>query len=168
MNRALLALLVLGTACATPTSSKQSGFVHRAGFTTAIHEREPQNLVTRLLNDQRKIYFFTELRDMKGQTVTHRWKLDGKVMGEVPIRIGGPRWRVHSSKWLDPGWLGRWTASVVDSRGRTLASSSFAYAPIEAATRRSAAGRPAAIDENIIERGSRAARSLYDSMFGED
>ncbi len=168
MNRALLALLVLGTACATPTSSKQSGFVHRAGFTTAIHEREPQNMVTRLLNDKRKIYFFTELRDMKGQTVTHRWKLDGKVMAEIPIRVGGPRWRVHSSRWLDPGWVGRWTAAVVDSRGRTLASSSFAYAPIEAGTRRYRAGGPAAIDESIIERGTRGARALYDSLFGED
>ena len=118
MRNAFLALLVVGTACTTPAvlhqkaGQSQNGFVERATFTTAIEDREPQNSVRVLPNDQRKVYYFTELRNMEGQTVTHRWKFKGKVMAEIPFSVQGNRWRVYSSKSLEPQWLGQWTAAV--------------------------------------------------------
>ena len=47
MRTVFLALLILGTACSTQTgpkhrSTKQTGYVKRAVFTTAVENREPR------------------------------------------------------------------------------------------------------------------------------
>lgn len=103
------------------------GHVARAMFTSGVQNREPVDTLTRLGNDKRKIYFFTELSGLGGQTVTHRWEYQGKTMGEVQFAVGGPRWRVWSSKTLLPQWTGEWRVSVIDGAGNTLAESSFDY-----------------------------------------
>lgn len=120
------------------------GTIARTAFTTAIQDREPVDNLTALGTDRNKIYFFTELRDMTGQTVTHRWEYNGKVMAEVPFQIGGPRWRVYSSKTLDPALTGEWKVSVVDSQGNALGVSTFRYTPAESAARPAADTAPAA------------------------
>lgn len=104
-----------------------SGWVERAAFTTAVVEREPADALESLTNDHVEIFFFTELRELQGQTVTHRWQYRGEVVAEVPFAIGGPRWRTHSSKKLDPAALGEWTVAVVDGSGHVLQTRSFQY-----------------------------------------
>ena len=88
--------------------------------------------VTSLTEDVGEILFFSELVDLEGQTVVHRWEYEGQVMAEVPIAVGGPRWRVHSSKRLLPGWTGEWTVTVLDESGTALHSGSFVYDPVAA------------------------------------
>ncbi|MGE0080112.1 MAG: DUF2914 domain-containing protein [Thiohalomonadaceae bacterium] len=105
------------------------GEVARAQFTSNVSEREPVDNLTALPADASRIYFFTELRDMEGQTVTHRWERDGQVMAEVPFNVGGARWRVWSSKNLDSGATGEWTVTVVDGAGNERARQSIAPAP---------------------------------------
>lgn len=169
MKRGLLALLILGTACATPVALHQKGYVGRAAFTTAVEGREPRDSVSVLPNDHAKVYYFTELRNMTGQTVTHRWTFKGKVMARIRFEVGGDRWRVFSSKKLEPQWLGQWTASVVDASGRILASDHFAYAQATRARRISKGYVPAApASESLLGRGARGAQSLYQKMFGEN
>lgn len=104
------------------------GTVARAVFTDAVKDHEPTDTITNLTNDVTNITFFTELQGMQGQTVTHRWEHDNKVMAEVKFEVGGPRWRVFSSKRLDPSWTGEWKVSVVDANGGTLSASTFTYA----------------------------------------
>jgi len=48
-------------------------------------------------------------------------------MAEIPFEVKGQRWRVWSSKNLQPGWLGEWTVSVVRSNGEVVASENFTY-----------------------------------------
>ena len=169
MTRGLLALLLVGTACSTPVALHQRGHVGRAIFTTAIENREPQDNVSVLPNDHRKIYYFTELRNMSGQTVTHKWTYKGKVMARVRFKVRGHRWRVYSSKKLEPQQVGQWQASVVDSSGRTLSSASFNYASAGKARRRSKGYVPAKpASEGILGRGARRARGLFDKVFGGD
>ena len=55
------------------SATKSIGYVKRAIFTTAIHDREPTNNIQRLPNNQQKIYFFTDIRAMQGQKIKHRW-----------------------------------------------------------------------------------------------
>lgn len=105
-----------------------TGTIARSAFTTAVQDREPVDSVTRLNTDNNKIYYFTELKGMEGQQVTHRWEHDGKVMAEVPFQVGGPRWRVYSSKHLESDWTGEWKVSVVDANGSTLSVNTFTYA----------------------------------------
>lgn len=107
---------------AVPASS-----VALAQFTTAVENHEPIDAVAFLSTDHTQILFFTDLRGLTGETVTHRWEFDGKVMAEVPFQVGGDRWRVWSSKQLQAIWLGQWTVSVVKGDGEVIASESFSY-----------------------------------------
>jgi hypothetical protein len=89
-----------------------TGSVARASFTTAVLDHEPQDSVTSLTTGDSKILFFTELRDLEGQTVTHVWERDGVEMARVPFVVGAARWRVYSTKNLEPSWLGEWTEAL--------------------------------------------------------
>ena len=96
-------------------------------FTSAIVDREPTDNIESLTTDVEKVYFFTEFVGMEGQKVTHQWIYDGQVVAEVPFQIGGPRWRVYSSKKFLSSWVGQWTVAIVGETGRKLREDSFAY-----------------------------------------
>ncbi len=98
-----------------------------AQFTTAIEDREPIDQVTFVSSERRKIYLFSDLRGLSGQTVTHRWLFAGKIMAEIPFEIRGPRWRVWSSKALREDWLGDWTVEIVGGDGEVIAAETFTY-----------------------------------------
>jgi hypothetical protein len=115
------------SATGQPESPVPGASVHRAQFTTGIHEREPIDQVVRLDNSTSNIYFFSELRGLEGRTVSHRWEYGGRVISEVPFEVGGSRWRVYSKKTLDSEMLGRWTVIVVDQSGWPLHASIFEY-----------------------------------------
>lgn len=105
--------------------------VSRAVITSAIEEREPVDQLKELANDQTKVYFFTEIKGMKGHALTHRWQQGEKVQAEIKFEIGGDRWRVWSSKNLNESWLGEWTVSVIDAGENIITQQKFNY--IEAA-----------------------------------
>lgn len=117
-----------------PFCVSAAGNVARAQFTTGIETREPADRVTELGNSHSEVYFFTELTDLDGHTVTHRWEHGGEIMAEVSFDVRGPRWRVWSSKQLLPNWTGEWTVAVVDEAGTILAEESFQYVEGEAET----------------------------------
>jgi hypothetical protein len=96
--------------------------VARAVFTTDVVHREPVDEVTTLPLEVTRIHFFTDLRGLAGEAVTHRWERGGEVRAEVRFDVRGPRWRVWSSKELLPGEGGVWTVSVLDGAGNLLAS----------------------------------------------
>jgi hypothetical protein len=106
---------------------KPNGRVTRSTLTTAVIDREPQDSVETLTNDDVQIFYFTEVRDATGDVITHRWEWMGTVMAEVPIAVVGPRWRIYSRKNLDPSWLGEWTVTAVDSSGRVLSQDRFTF-----------------------------------------
>ncbi|MFQ5756541.1 MAG: DUF2914 domain-containing protein [Acidiferrobacterales bacterium] len=108
-------------------SQPMSGRVARATLTTAVVDREPVDSISTLSNDVSQLYYFTEIQGMAGQTVTHRWEYNSQIMAEVSFDIDGPRWRVFSSKRLQPGWLGDWKVSVVDAAGNPLSVNTFFY-----------------------------------------
>jgi len=114
---------------ATPARSVSSstGTIARSAITTAVENREPVDSINKLSTDSHKVYYFTELKGMEGQQVTHRWEYNGKVMAEIPFQVGGQRWRVFSSKQLDGIWQGEWKVSVVDANGGTLGVNTFTY-----------------------------------------
>ncbi len=105
------------------------GHIARAAFTSAISDREPVDNVTQVSAQTKRIFFFTELRGMGGQTVVHRWVHEGTVMAEVPFNVGAPRWRVWSSKNLLPAWMGDWQVFVIDADGNEVGGASFTYGP---------------------------------------
>ena len=106
--------------------------ISRSSFTNGVENREPIDKVGQLTNDKEKIYFFTEITGMAGHTVVHRWEHAGDVKAEVSFKVGADRWRVWSSKKLQPHWVGEWIVSVIDDTGKTLAEESMAYVPMAA------------------------------------
>lgn len=115
------------SAPAASTQSASSEHVARAVFTSDVQNREPTDTVTSLSNDKNKIYFFSELTGLGGQSVTHRWEYQGKTMGEIKFNVGGPRWRVWSSKTLLPQWTGEWRVSIIDGSGNKVGEGTFNY-----------------------------------------
>jgi len=101
--------------------------VARAQFTTAISDREPVDDVVLLAAPVNHIYFFTDLRHLQERTVTHRWEFGGRVVSNVPFKVGGPRWRVNSRVDIEPDQLGEWSVTVIDESGWPLYTELFHY-----------------------------------------
>lgn len=115
-----------------------SKHVARAQFTNGIEEREPTDRIGPVVYPNgehvRRLYFFTELKDLKGERVTHRWEHEGETMAKVSFPVRGNRWRVYSSKHLTAAMTGDWRVVVVDSAGEPLQVSHFSYTSDRATT----------------------------------
>ncbi|MFC1751020.1 DUF2914 domain-containing protein [Pseudomonadota bacterium] len=107
------------------------GSVSRSAFTTAVVNREPRGRINELTNDKHHLYFFTELKGMTGQKVTHRWVHKGQTMAEIKFNVGAPRWRVWSSKTLLSHWTGQWKVEVLNEQEQVVYTEDLNY--IEAA-----------------------------------
>jgi len=145
------------TAATAPAeeTTEQAGFsrgsVVRSIFTTAVQEREPIDKLNNQPAEAEQVFYFTELRDMSGQTATHRWEHEGKVMAEVKFDVRGPRWRVWSSKSFVTGLAGDWKVSVINGAGETISEemitmSSIPTGATEAAPTETPAAEPMATD----------------------
>ncbi len=122
-------------------SGFQKGSVVRSIFTSEVKDREPTDKLTE--SEPKQIYYFTELRDMNGQTATHRWEHDGKVITEIKFNVKGNRWRAWSSKNFVPQAVGAWKVSVVNGAGEVISEESFKVAASSAAPASGASVQPA-------------------------
>lgn len=109
------------------TATATAGEVSRSVFALDIADREPVDSTEQVSADIGKVYFFTELNQMAGETITHRWIYADEVMAEVSFDVGADRWRVWSSKNMVPGWSGNWRVDVVNSAGDVLRSQGLLY-----------------------------------------
>ncbi|MGH6636540.1 MAG: DUF2914 domain-containing protein [Gammaproteobacteria bacterium] len=127
-------------AVAPPPSSKESAttpltsdsaHIGRALFTSAIKGGQPTDSEGPVIFSRGKsgksLYFFTELRGLKGETVTHRWEYQGQTMFTIPFKIGGNRWRIYSNKNLPTKMTGTWRVVVADATGAVLGAKEFHY-----------------------------------------
>lgn len=143
MKKLLLSLLVLSGLMISGLAQAEGGVV-RAIVTTGVADREPVNDLERVLDGNDKVLFFTELRDMEGQTIKHRWSHGGEVMAEVEFNVKGPRWRIWSSKNLIPEWAGAWSVAVIDGEGNSISEKSFEFAADSLAEPQASEEAPAA------------------------
>jgi len=101
--------------------------ISTAVFAKSVEDRAPVEIVTDIDNSLGKIYFFTNIRNLTGEKITHRWIYKDKVKAEVSFDIKGKRWRVWSSKNLWHTWIGTWQVDVLNSKGEVLLSKTFEY-----------------------------------------
>lgn len=125
----------------TEAPAPASDNVKRSVFTTSVVDREPVDELSAIPVDASKICFFTEIVNLTGTSITHRWINGGETMAEVTFDIGGPRWRVYSIKTLPPDRTGPWTVEIVDDAGNMLQRAEVAHnsqpeapAPVEEQT----------------------------------
>ncbi len=108
----------------------ESDIVSRGSFTSGVdrESREPVDSICALGSGERKIFYFSDLRNQFGKEIYHLWEYKGREMAMVSLgRVRGPRWRVWSSKNLVPEWSGEWTVKVVTNDGTILHQESFIY-----------------------------------------
>ena len=101
--------------------------IKRATFTTHVLDREPVDEVDSLGTTSDKIYFFTEIVDFEGGSMVHRWIYEGETAAEVNFDIGGPRWRVYSTKALMSSQTGEWIVEVTDGHGNVIRKETLVY-----------------------------------------
>ncbi len=107
----------------------QEPTVARAVFASAVLDREPVDELQSIDASTDRVLFFPELLNMEGKTVSHRWVHGGEVLAEISFQVGGPRWRVYSSKQMTPEWAGTdWVVSVVDDINTVYATHRLTYA----------------------------------------
>ena len=127
MNKVIALIFYLLTSLSSIALDWPHENLSNAEFALEIKERTPLNIVEELDNSFGKIYFFTNIRNLQGQRVKHRWIYNNKVMAEVEFDVNGPRWRVWSSKNLWPTWLGEWTVEVINSKDEVFFKKEFNY-----------------------------------------
>ena len=105
------------------TFSVTSGLT-RVQLAKGISGKEPYGeIISPLIVDNDKatgVFYFTELRGMRGETVYHEWLRNGKVVYSKPIRILGKRWRASTSKLMNRSYTGNWTVRLKSGNGDVL------------------------------------------------
>ncbi len=106
-------------------------YVTRAQFTRGIQEREPIDLIEGIVpavsSAIAKIFFFTELKNLKGQVIRHVWFHENRQVSEIKFNVRGNRWRVNSSKRLNHAALGSWQVKVMNEGDDVLLVKGFLY-----------------------------------------
>jgi hypothetical protein len=123
---ALLGLAVAALAAAPAALAQGTGSVANATFTSAISEGAPVDFRQEFSSTVPVVYYYGELLDLNGQTVTFRWSLEGKRMQESIVKVTRDRQPSWSAMKMQPQWTGDWTAEVVDGKGRVLDRRNFA------------------------------------------
>lgn len=143
----LAAPAIAGTTASAHGSdvSPTGAYVARSVFTTRVVGREPVDNITTLTTGANRVYYFADVRNLSGQTVTQEWAYDGRVVSRISFPVAGPRWRVYSEETLAPSQTGEWKASVIDSAGVTLAVNTFDYVPAASPPGTPVSGPPAQV-----------------------
>jgi len=112
------------------TYSKQiDNTIIRSLLTTGLNNKEPIDNITSSLTATKDkaagIYYFTEIANMKGQSLYHHWLWKDKLIYKRRIVILGNRWRAATSKLIPYSKVGDWRVRLVDSQGDVLKEIQF-------------------------------------------
>ena len=101
------------------TRVKTVGGDSRLAFTTLIANKEPTSDLTQVSHTAQQLLFFSELRNLSGKRVTHRWVYNGNVVYEKSFNVGAARWRVWTQKTITT-YRGPVTVQIVNAAGQVL------------------------------------------------
>ncbi|TBW50358.1 DUF2914 domain-containing protein [Marinobacter halodurans] len=101
----------------------------RAQLTPAVDGHEPTTMLPSVVHmgddDLIKVYYFNELKGLKGHTVYNDWYLGDKRVARVPIDAYLDQMRAFSSKNINRSMLGDWRVKTVTDEGDVLATGHF-------------------------------------------
>ncbi len=110
ISKVIISLLALTLSCIAIAE------VERGVLTTAIENREPVDDLGEIVIDDdahvQQVFFFTQVKQLDGKQIIHRWFYRDREMAAVTLNIGSNNWRTYSSKRLRPQWLGEWRVEV--------------------------------------------------------
>lgn len=103
------------------------GQVSRAFFTTRLKNKEPANEVLILENNNRNVFFFSEVQNMKGKIIFHRWEYGGEMIHEKKFQVATNSEKLLSKYKLSPDSTGEWMVVIADERGWPIKAVMFKY-----------------------------------------
>jgi Protein of unknown function (DUF2914) len=132
-NTALTAQVpVIATPPATPINPAVTQAVQqvvRARLTHKIAKNEPASPISLPLKINRKetigVYYFAELKGMKGQTVYHEWLLNDNTISRKKVNISSDPWRTSSKQAITYTMNNDWKVRIVDDSGKVLTEKTF-------------------------------------------
>ena len=106
-----------------PETNSSQGFVDkritRALLTIGVNNKEPlEVIVSPVVVNKNKVsgvFYFTEIVDMKGVDLYHRWLWNDEVQYNKKINILGDRWRAATSKTIPYTKTGSWSVRLVNN-----------------------------------------------------
>jgi hypothetical protein len=118
-------LATLGTKILSPR-------VTRFVITDAVVAREPVGNISDIRSDEGnpglvRVFAFSAVRDLNGQTIRYRWQRGGKIYADVPVQVSSAGWRSYSSKYLSNDMRGRWRVELIAADDQVLAFTEFEY-----------------------------------------
>lgn len=102
--------------------------VAQASLTDEMSGLEPAHVLDSTANvgdGFLKLYFYTDLENRAGDTLTYSWYHNDKRVARVRVPVGSDRWRSHASKNITAEMRGDWKVVVTDRQGNRLAESKF-------------------------------------------
>lgn len=123
------ALMLSPAAAQQSMGGADAGAVTNSTFTSGITDGAPVDYRQQFDTNTAVVYYYTEVVGLRDQKVTHRWKLEGKVMKEVVLLVKGSRQGVWSMHQMQPERTGNWMVEVVNARGEVIKRDNFAYSP---------------------------------------
>jgi hypothetical protein len=120
-----VSIIFLSLMLAAPGFSKAGVVVEVAAIATEIVERAPIGVGENFPYTTEKLYCYSKITGGEaGDYVEHRWYHGDTLMATVPLTLGGPVWRTHSSKRIIRIWEGGWRVDIVHA-GEVIKSLSF-------------------------------------------
>jgi hypothetical protein len=103
-----------------PSRSLVDKRIVRALLTTGVKNKEPLKTIVSPLTVNKKnkvirVFYFTEIVDMKGQDLYHHWMRNDRLMFTRKISIFGNRWRAATSKTIPYSKAGNWSVRLVNN-----------------------------------------------------
>lgn len=103
--------------------------ISRAAIAYSLKQKEPEDIVTGpIKTDKAKavgVYFFTEINNMKGDILFHKWYLNNKKVFSRRLNILGNHWRASTSKLITYSQKGEWHVTLVNQNQQVLAEIRF-------------------------------------------
>lgn len=103
--------------------------VIRAQLTKDIDKNEPVDKLKLPLKIGKKeklgIYYFAELKGMKGKTIYHEWLLNGETVSKKKVNISSDPWRTASKQVIAYTMNNDWVVRLIDDSGNVLVEKAF-------------------------------------------
>ncbi len=103
--------------------------IRRAQLTTKIDRNEPAGQVELPLkigkSEKLGLYYFAELKGMKGKVVFHEWLLNDNLVSRKKVNISADPWRTSSKQVISYTTNNDWKVRLVDDAGNNLTEKTF-------------------------------------------
>lgn len=106
------------------SKASATGGGNRVAFTTNIQNKEPVSNLSEVDHSVQQLIFFTELRNLTGQRIRHRWIYKDQIVFEKSFNVGAARWRVWTQKTITT-YRGTLTVQILNGAGNIIQSQSI-------------------------------------------